>query len=92
MENKNIDIEILKLKVEKLKIRESFLRTLIIVIIAIGTAIGVLVNKLDTLDYTNSDLIYPLGIIFMAIFLFIIYEFVKFRNEISEIEKEIRKD
>lgn len=85
MDKKQEKIELRKLELEKAKVIEGQIRTLILVILGLGGGIGTLIVSFD--KYSNPDLI--LAIIGLGTFIeaFILYISVKLWFELEEIKK-----
>ncbi|WP_029522291.1 hypothetical protein [Persephonella sp. KM09-Lau-8] len=87
MDNLQKEIELKKLEIEKLKIKEGFIRTLSIILLTIGAGIGASLKIIDIPKLWYSYIIIMLGIIFLGIGLIFIIEVVRFKKKIKELDK-----
>ena len=85
MEGKNIEEK--KLEIEKLKVKEGFIRTLAIILLTVGAGIGTGIKVLGIPKIWYEYVIALLGVVFFIIGTIFIFEVIDFKRKNKEIER-----
>ena len=87
MEKEQREIELKKLEIERLKVREGFIRTLAIILLTIGAGIGTGLRIINVPKGWYIGIVSLLGIAFLIIGVIFIFEIINFKRKIKEFEK-----
>ncbi len=85
MEKEQKEIELKKLEIERLKIKEGLFRTLVIALLTVGAGFGTVLYKQYSLKTVNNFALVILGTVLIVFFIIAIGLWIDIRNKIKRL-------
>ncbi|WP_297455479.1 hypothetical protein [Persephonella sp.] len=87
MDNLQKEIELKKLEIEKLKVKEGLTRTILILILTVGAGIGTLAKIIDIPNIWYEVVFVFLLVVFLTFSIYFLIIVITIRTKLKELEK-----